>query len=595
MLLGPPVTAAAQTSGTDTSTCAPTTAVTAVTTANEFDHACYAAPANTPFTIALTNNDPFAHNLSIYKQKDGDALFTGAYVPKTSSTTYNVPALPAGAYYYQCDIHPFMNGKFAVGVDPSTPMGGEKLNISAPAGFHAELKKVADGFVAPVFVTGAGDGSGRLFVVDQVGQIWIIDGKGNLLPNPFLNIQSELVTPSPDYDERGLLGLAFHPDYKDNGRFFVWYNAPLRPGGPAGFNNTIHLSEFHVSADNANLADPASEKVLMAIDHPYANHNSGHIAFGPDGLLYMPLGDGGNANDVGIGHTVPQGNGQDLTNLLGKILRIDVDHTEPNLAYAIPKDNPYADGANGAQREIYANGFRNPYHISFDAGGDHALYAADAGQDRYEEISRVTRGGNFGWNIHEGKHCFSTATPSNAPKTCPDTGVNGTKLIDPVLEYNHTEILGSVIIGGYVYRGDEIPNLKGTYVFGDYSRNRLQPDGLIFQAATQGSDAWKIRQMDIKFADAKENPVESGTLGNFVLSFGQDDNHELYVTLTSFGGPRGVQAGVYKFVSATPSSTTAIASTQEDKHDDAWYWLPLIVAIVGGVGLLGWALVPRNT
>ncbi len=564
-----------------TSCTAPATTVNIVTAANQFDHPCYAAPVG-PFTITFNNQDPFAHNLSIYDKKGGNALFQGAYVAKASTMTYNVPTIPAGAYYFQCDIHPFMNGKFAIGVDPNTPLSTSTRSTRAPKGFNVHLTTFAKDFVAPVFITGAGDGSHRVFIVDQIGKIYIVDKNGKKLKTPFLDISNELVTPTPDYDERGLLGLAFHPDYEDNGRFFVWYNAPLSPTGPAGWNNTIHLSQFTVSKDNPNVADPASEKILMTIDHPYANHNSGHIAFGPDGYLYMPLGDGGNANDVGLGHTQPQGNGQDLTNILGKVMRIDVDHTSAGKAYAIPKDNPYADGANGAQPEIYANGFRNPYHISFDAEGDHALYASDAGQDRFEEIDKVVNGGNYGWNIKEARHCFDKNSPSNPPASCPDTGVNGTTLVDPVLEYNHTEIVGSVVIGGYVYRGKKIPALQGQYVFGDYSRNRLQPDGEIFQATAAG-DNWKIREMQVQIPGDKD---KGPGFNYFVLSFGQDDDNELYVGMATYGGPKGFAASVFKITDASPTDEAVLASAVHDSHDDAWYWLPLLLAL-GIAALLG--------
>jgi glucose/arabinose dehydrogenase len=578
-----PVPALAQTTPSESGACAPPAApVPVVTAGNAFDHPCYAAPAGA-FTINLNNNDPFAHNLSIYDTKGGKALFTGSYVAKNSATSYDVPPLPAGAYYFQCDIHPFMNGKFAIGVDPSTPVATSSQPSRAPAGMQLALKKVADGFVAPVFVTGAGDGSGRLFVVDQAGQIYVVGKDGKKLRRPFLDVRDRLVPQTPDYDERGLLGLAFHPKFKDNGRFYVWYNAPLRPGAPAGWNSTIHLSEFRVSAADRNVADANSERIVMAIDHPQANHNSGHIAFGPDGYLYAPLGDGGNANDVGLGHTVPQGNAQDLTNIFGDILRIDVDHQTVGKAYAIPRDNPYANGEGGAQPEIYANGFRNPYHIAFDAGGDHHLYASDAGQDRFEEIDDVVKGGNYGWHIREGTHCFDPASPSNPPATCPDTGVNGTHLIAPLLDYNHTQILGSVVVGGYVYRGKDVPELQGTYVFGDYSRNRLKPDGEIFQAATYGADAWKMKEFQVQLPG---DEVKGPGFGKFVICFGQDDDHELYVGLASFGGPKGASAGVYRLAAARPTDAMALASLNNDTHDDAWYWLPLVLAALGGIALL---------
>ena len=602
LMIATPVPARAQTTATTAATTASTggstdcpaplgTQVNVITAGNAFDHSCYAAPATTPFTITLANQDLFAHNLSIYEKKGGTALFTGAYVPKQSSANYAVPALPTGAFYFQCDIHPFMNGKFAIGVDANTPITTTRVSTRAPKGVAVTLQKVADGFVAPVFTTGAGDGSGRLFIVDQVGQIYVVNKDGKQQKLPFLDIKDKLVPPTPDYDERGLLGLAFHPKFKDNGRFYVWYNAPLRPGAPAGWSSTIHLSEFRVTKSNQNVADPSTERVLMEIDHPQANHNSGHIAFGPDGFLYIPMGDGGNGNDVGLGHTVPQGNAQDLTNVLGDIMRIDVDTRTGDKQYGIPKDNPYADGRDGAQPEIYANGFRNPYHLSFDAGGDHHLYAGDAGQDRFEEIDDVVRGGNYGWHVKEGTHCFDPASPSKPPATCPSTGVNDAPLIDPVLDYNHTEILGSVVIGGYVYRGSKLPALQGMYVFGDYARDRLKPDGEIFGAATEGPDKWKQTELQVTMPGDKD---KGPGFGNFVLSFGQDDAHELYVNLATFGGPKGSAAGVYKFVAATPDFAASLAAETREGHHDVWYWLPLATAMGAALALLGAALAANS-
>jgi hypothetical protein len=328
------------------------------------------------------------------------------------------------------------------------------------------------------------------------------------------------------------------------------------------------------------VADPASERVIMEIDHPQANHNSGHIAFGPDGYLYAPMGDGGNANDVGLGH-VPQGNAQDLTNILGDILRLDIDNPAPDKPYKIPADNPYADGRGGARPEIYASGFRNPYHVSFDAGGDHHLYAGDAGQDRFEEIDDVEKGGNYGWRIREGKHCFDPNDPSHPPASCPDKAANGDRLIDPVLEYNHTEILGSVVIGGYVYRGGQVPDLHNMYVFGDYSRDRLKPDGELFMAATSGKDAWQMKELQVEL-DGDPDPGPG--FGHFVIAFGQDDNRELYASLTAAGGPAGSTAGVYRLsASAKSSPGTASPGASRGKSGSgrgAWWWLPIIIAVL---------------
>lgn len=406
-----------------------------------------------------------------------------------------------------------------------------------------DLELVADGFTSPLGLMPAGDGSGRLFVFDQAGQIWILNAEGERLDEPFLDLSDRMVELREGYDERGLLGLAFHPEYADNGRFFVYYSAPLREGGPEEWNHTSHVSEFAVSDDNPDVANPDSERIVLQIDEPQGNHNGGQIAFGPDGYLYIPLGDGGAANDVAEGHTPDIGNAQDTSNLLGSILRIDVDREEP---YAIPADNPF-DGEQVLE-EIFAYGFRNPYRISFDAGGDNALYVGDAGQNQWEEVSVVTAGGNYGWNIKEGTHCFDPDNPDAQVEECPDTGLQGETLIDPVIEYQNGNVeggLGLVVVGGNVYRGSAIPELQGRYVFGDWSTSFDVPDGTLLVATpseTEG-ELWEFEELSIA---SREN----GELGLYLLSFGQDADLELYVLTTGNAGPSGNAGEIYKIVPA---------------------------------------------
>ncbi|MEZ4571783.1 MAG: PQQ-dependent sugar dehydrogenase [Thermomicrobiales bacterium] len=274
-------------------------------------------------------------------------------------------------------------------------LGAEYINRTEEPGdgetteVAAEL--VAENLVSPLMVAEAPDDSGRLYIVDQIGQIRIVMPDGSMVEQPFLDISNRLVELNPNYDERGLLGLAFHPDYAENGRFFVYYSVPLRDGAPSGWDHTNVISEFQVS-DDPMVANPEPVQEVMAVDWPYGNHNGGTIAFGPDDdYLYISMGDGGNRDDEGRGHVRDWydfnagGNGQDIEeNLLGSILRIDVDaEGEP---YGIPSDNPFVDGA--GMDEIYAYGFRNPYRFSFDMGGDHRLFAGDAGQEMWEEVSR---------------------------------------------------------------------------------------------------------------------------------------------------------------------------------------------------------------
>jgi hypothetical protein len=277
----------------------------------------------------------------------------------------------------------------------------------------------------------------------------------------------------------------------------------------------------------------------LRVDQPQANHNGGTVAFGPDGYLYISLGDGGAANDRGLGHP-PRGNGQDRTTILGSLLRLDVNAGNP---YAIPSDNPFV-GQEGAD-EIYAYGFRNPYRFSFDRQSG-ALYVADAGQNLYEEVSRVSRGGNYGWNLREGAHCFSATSPNNPPATCTASGPWGEPLIGPVIEYAHPGQpggLGLVVVGGYVYRGDAIPALSGNYIFGDWSRSFSRADGQLLAAPPQpeSTGAWPVRQLSI-------TGMES--LNHFVLGFGEDGDGELYLLVSQATGPGGSTGKVFKLVPA---------------------------------------------
>ena len=420
---------------------------------------------------------------------------------------------------------------------------------------EVDLQLIAQGLTSPIGVVAVPDETGRLFIIDQDGQIHIVDAMGNLMPVPFLDISARMVTLSPFYDERGLLGLAFHPDYATNGRFFVYYNAPPRPGGPAPgrtWNNLSKIVEYHVSAANPNMADPLSERVLIQMDDPQSNHNGGTIAFGPeDGMLYIAIGDGGGANDVGPGHVEDWypvnagGNGQDLEqNFFGDILRIDVDGPMP---YGIPMDNPFV-GKPGLD-EIWAYGFRNPFRFSFDMGTDKKLIAGDAGQLLWEEIDVVKKGGNYGWNVKEGRHCFNAASSLNELPSCPDRDIWGTPLTDPVLEmpnFQNTKATGkkaTTIIGGNVYRGEDIRHLTGMYVFGIFSQNPGTANGELFVARANNSHNWHFEELELA-------SFPSGHLGQYLKGFGQDNEGEIYVTASTNLGPSGVNGKVYKLVPA---------------------------------------------
>jgi len=419
-----------------------------------------------------------------------------------------------------------------------------------PVDTAIELELVAEGFVSPVGMEVPPDGSGRIFILDQVGQVRVIDSDGTLRPDPFLDLAPKLPAPNAAFDERGLLGLAFHPSYATNGRFFVRYSVP-RAGDPSescndpeGFIVGCHsevLAEFQVSADDANRADADSEIVLLSVDKPQFNHNGGKIAFGPDGFLYVGLGDGGGANDNEEGHNPETGNGQDKSTILGKILRIDVDSGD---LYGIPADNPFVDDEN-ARPEIWALGLRNPWRFSFDVSGERRLFLGDAGQDLFEEINIIERGANYGWNIREGFHCFDPDAPTNPPTACPDTDADNKPLIDPILEYSHAdeqgEPFGIAAVGGHVYRGSAIPSLQGKYIFGDYSSRFDAASGRLFAATEDVDGSWTMT--DLTIAD-----TGSSGLGRYVLSFGQNADGEVYVLTTQSSGPTGTTGRVFKIV-----------------------------------------------
>ena len=435
----------------------------------------------------------------------------------------------------------------------------ERNNVHLANGRDLDLQLVTDNLVAPVTAMEAPDGSNRLFIVDEVGQIWIIDHNGHKLAQPFIDISSKLVTLSPFYDERGLLGLAFHPQFKENGKFYLFYTAPPPPGGPdhdAGntglpltWNNTTTISEFKVSASDPNKADMGSERILLQEPHPQLNHNGGTIAFGRDGYLYISIGDGGNKNDIGPGHVEDWyavnagGNGQDIEqNLLGNILRIDVNNTSDGKNYAIPPDNPFVNKR--GLDEIYAYGFRNPYRFSFDMGGSGQLLVGDAGQSLYEEISKVEKGGNYGWNVKEGTHCFNAADEFTELPSCPDMDALGNPLIDPVIEAkNYSNPDGGhfvVIVAGYVYRGHSIPGLEGKYIFGNFSADDEEAEGEIYVSNPSGPGLWSFQKLDLKSFPE--------TLEQYVKGFGQDLNGEVYVATSEELGPTGNTGKVYKLV-----------------------------------------------
>lgn len=344
-------------------------------------------------------------------------------------------------------------------------------------------------FNRPVDLQHAGDNTDRIFIVEQRGVISVFQNDSETNDKAvFLNIESKV---NDQGNEEGLLGLAFHPDYENNGFFFVNYTA-------ASPRRTV-ISRFQVSASDPNRANESSELVILEIPQPFSNHNGGQLSFGPDGYLYIASGDGGSGGD-------PQNHGQRLETLLGAILRIDIDAQDNGRNYAIPADNPFVNNQEGFREEIYAYGLRNPWRFSFNSQTD-ALWTADVGQNRAEEIDIITKGGNYGWRTMEGFNCFN-----------PSSGCNQEGLILPIWEYTHTNGDRSVT-GGFVYSGTEISELEGLYVYADFVSGRI----------------WTLDFSDL------DKPINTELMkANFsISSFGIDQSNGLYLC--------GFDGKIYKF------------------------------------------------
>ncbi len=362
-------------------------------------------------------------------------------------------------------------------------------------------------FQRPLWLCESPDGTKRLFLVEQRGRILILP-KDRTDTNAVVFFDITERRPQQD-NEEGLLGFAFHPQFKVNGKVYVYYSHPVAP------RHSI-VSEFTVSKDDANKLDSTSERVLLEIPQPYGNHNGGVTLFGPDGMLYIGLGDGGAGRD-------PHGNGQNMNTLLAKIIRIDVNGRDQGLQYAVPKDNPFT-GKEGVRPEIWALGLRNPWRISFDRQTG-ALYAADVGQDKWEEICIITKGGNYGWSTREAFHDFNTNMVIAA----------GTKLIEPILEYPHNPSFdtnnitgpGLSITGGYVYRGKKLPSLRGWYVFGDFNFGTI----------------WALRYTNGQVTGRAT--LTPQLLTRNVASFGEDGDGELYVL--TYEPPQQTRGRIYEF------------------------------------------------
>jgi glucose/arabinose dehydrogenase len=445
-----------------------------------------------------------------------------------------------------------------------------------PSPIQVALQPVLSGLVSPVAAATAPGDQDHIYVADQVGQVWrvAVDDErladrlaerlarlagrlaGRQQAELFLDVQALLVKlglPPSNYDERGLLGLAFHPDFKTNGLFYTFTSQPVRgradfstlpPGAVPNCQSVITEWRVRQPGQRGSPVDTGSARELVRIDKPQFNHNGGTLVFGPDHMLYVSLGDGGGADDQGVGH-VAGGNGQSLApgNVLGKILRIDpLGRDAANGKYGIPPDNPFV-GKQGAN-EIFAYGFRNPFRMSFDPYG--RLVVGDVGQNDIEEVDLVTAGGNYGWHIKEGSFLFDPDGPNS--DTNPDVGKGfvfadspgaPAGLIDPIAEYDHSDGPGLpetrvAVIGGFVYRGGEVKRLRGHYVFGDYTGEAsTTPEGHLFTLGRNN----EVEEL----VAANRHPLDLAVLG-----FGQDSEGELYLLANGTGTVTGKTGVVMK-------------------------------------------------
>lgn len=412
----------------------------------------------------------------------------------------------------------------------------------------ATLDEIVSGLTAPIDLVDPNDGSGRLFVLEQQGVVQVLrDGK---LEAPILDLTPRLLALEKGFEERGLLGFALHPDFSTNGRVYVSYSAPLRASAPPGWNYTRRISELTLLPD-ATTIELGNERVLLEVDWPSRKHNGGGLAFGPDGYLYIGLGDGGGAHGVGpevlwSAFEVREDQrywdrlAQDTTSLFGSILRIDVDGGFPG--YGIPDSNPLV-GKPGRD-EIWAWGFRNPYRLSIDQATGSILATAVA-ETLWEAIYLIDAPGNFGWPIREGTHCVDRLNPRDPPSECPRFGPNGYRIKDPVVEYPNMQVahpesgvkaegVGTAVVGAQIYRGTDLPELSGKLIFADWSADFRSPSGQLFAAtpAPGYGELWPFE----KLAD----------LDTRIVALAADVDGELYVLTNDNLGPFGTTGKIFR-------------------------------------------------
>jgi glucose/arabinose dehydrogenase len=526
--------------------------------------------AGTTYRVVWENLDGRGHNFALL-DSNGDVLQRTEVMNEQGATqTIEFTASEAMAEYV-CEPHiTSMHGSISFGegtTTRTTTEGGESGDSGSYFGDGptVRIETLTEGTLTAPLDYAKPAGGERTFIADRLGQVYAYES-GSLNDEPFIDVSGKLTEIT---GEMGLLGMAFHPSYGENGKFYLRYSAPSREGTPEEYSHTEVLSEFTASDDGKGQVD--SERTLLEVPSPRNTHNAGAVVFGPDGLLYVAMGDGGGAHDTGTGHVSDWyernegGNGQDVTeNLLGSILRIDVDSRDGDKPYGIPDDNPLV-GRTGLD-EQFAWGFRNPWRMGFSDG---KLFASDVGQNGFEEIDIVRKDKNYGWNVREGTHCFkpgpegSRNPPEECPSKLPSDVRGGERLIPPIIEYPHAvdgEGVGSAAIGGYLYGRDDIPALNGKYVFGDFRKTQdtETPTGSLLAATpSEGDGLWDVAELSIENTD-------SGFVGGYILAMGRDNEGRLYVLTTANPGSEATGA-VHRIVppkqAQRTTGTTATGNT----------------------------------
>ncbi|KAG7466210.1 hypothetical protein MATL_G00162410 [Megalops atlanticus] len=388
------------------------------------------------------------------------------------------------------------------------------------------LEEVANGLRNPLAMVHANDGTHRFFIAEQVGVVWTYLPNRSRLEKPFLNISKAVLTSPWEGDERGFLGLTFHPNFKYNGKLYVYYSVEV------GFDERIRISEFRISAADMNVVDHNSERIILEIDEPASNHNGGQLLFADDGYLYIFTGDGGMAGDP-FGK---YGNSQNKSALLGKVLRIDVDNNDRGPVYRIPPDNPFVHDPS-ARPEVYAYGVRNMWRCSVDRGdpitkeGKGRIFCGDVGQNKYEEVDIIEKGKNYGWRAKEGFSCYDK-------KLCSNSSLDD---VLPIYAYPHK--MGKSVTGGYIYRGCEYPNLNGMYIFGDFMSGRMMT-----LQENKNTRQWDYHEICMGTEITCAFPGLINNYYQYIISFGEDEAGELYFMSTGVPSATSASGVVYKFV-----------------------------------------------